>query len=186
MGHAGVEMQMRKSRTLTVGYSGILWRIRRDPSSRPSCTVNPGFPLGSGNWSCFGETRDRRILYSCQEYWVARELHQGIQVSLVGGACDIKDAAMAIPLKVVDRGGLLTGKLAEHVRERAQKLSHFGRVKECRVTVDGPGQHDLRGRIRVRIYLSLPDSEIAVNRQAAEDLPIAIRGSFDAADRRLE
>jgi len=94
---------------------------------------------------------------------------------------------MAIPLKIVDRGGLLTGKLAEHVRERTPKLSHFyDRVKECRVAVDGPGQHDLRGRIRVRIYLSLPGSEIAVNRQAAEDLPIAIRASFDAADRRLE
>ena len=94
---------------------------------------------------------------------------------------------MAIPLKVVDRGELLTGKLLEHVRERCQKLSHFfNRVKQCRVTVDGPGQHALRGRIRVRIYLSLPGSEIAINRLAAEDLPIAIRKSFDAADRRLE
>ena len=94
---------------------------------------------------------------------------------------------MTIPLKVVDRAGLLTGKLAEHVRERTQKLAHFyGRVKQCRVTIDGPGQHALRGRVRVRIYLSLPNSEIAINRQAAEDLPIALRESFDAADRRLE
>jgi len=94
---------------------------------------------------------------------------------------------MAIPLKVVDRAGLLTGELAEHVRERTQKLAHvYGRVKECRVTVDGPGQHALRGRVRVRIYLSVPGSEIAINRLAAEDLPIAIRKSFDAADRRLE
>ncbi len=118
---------------------------------------------------------------------MARELRQALQVSPVGGPCDDKDANMAIPLKLVDRGGLLTGRLAEHIRERTEKLSHFyDRVKECRVTVDGPGQHDLRGRIRVRIYLSLPGSEIAVNRQAAEDLPIAIRESFDAADRRLE
>ena len=94
---------------------------------------------------------------------------------------------MAIPLKVVDLGELLTGKLLEHVRERSEKLSHFyNRVKQCRVTVDGPGQHALSGRIRVRIYLSVPGSEIAINRLAAEDLPIAIRKSFDAADRRLE
>jgi hypothetical protein len=94
---------------------------------------------------------------------------------------------MVIPLKVVDHAGLLTGKLMEHVRERSEKLSHFcNRVKQCRVSVDGPGQHALRGRIRVRIYLSVPGSEIAVNRLAAEDLPIAIRKSFDAADRRLE
>ena len=94
---------------------------------------------------------------------------------------------MPIPLKVVDRGDLLTASLAERVRERTQKLSQFyTRVKECRVTVDGPGQHSLRGRVRIRIYLSLPGSEIAINRLAADDLPIAIRESFDAAVRRLE
>ncbi|MBI3855211.1 MAG: HPF/RaiA family ribosome-associated protein [Planctomycetes bacterium] len=93
---------------------------------------------------------------------------------------------MPIPLKVVDRAGRLTGKLAEHVRERTEKLSQFyGRVKQCRVTVDGPGQHALRGRVRVRIYLSLPGSEIAINRLSAEELPIALRKTFDAADRLL-
>jgi ribosome-associated translation inhibitor RaiA len=94
---------------------------------------------------------------------------------------------MPIPLKVVDRAGLLTGSLAEHVRERTQKLSqHYGRIRQCRVTVDGPGQHALRGRVRVSIYLSVPGAEIAINRLAAEDLPIAIRESFDAAARRME
>ena len=97
------------------------------------------------------------------------------------------NATMPIPLKVVDHAGLLTAKLAVHVQERTEKLStFFGRVKRCRVTVDGPGQHALRGRVRVRVHLTLPDSEIEVNRQAGEDLPIAIRESFDAADRRLE
>src|SRR5689334_21173452 len=105
----------------------------------------------------------------------------------VGNAGGGKDATMAIPVKVVDRGELLTRKLMKLVRERSERLSHFyNRVKQCRVTVDGPGQHALRGRIRVRIYLSVPGSEIAINRLAAEDLPIAIRKSFDAADRRLE
>ena len=94
---------------------------------------------------------------------------------------------MTIPLKLVDRGGLLSSILAARIRELTQKLAQsYGRVKECRVTVDGPGQHSLRGRVRVRIYLSLPSSEIAINRLAAEDLPSAIRGSFDAAARRLE
>ncbi|MBI3857502.1 MAG: HPF/RaiA family ribosome-associated protein [Planctomycetes bacterium] len=94
---------------------------------------------------------------------------------------------MPIALKLVDRGNLLSASLAEHIRERARKLGHFfGRVKECRVTVDGPGQHPLKGRIRVRIYLSVPGSEIAINRQTGADLPLAIRESFDAADQRLE
>ena len=94
---------------------------------------------------------------------------------------------MPIPLKLVDRGKLLSESLAGHIRERTEKLGHFfGSVRECRVTVDGPGQHPLRGRIRIRIYLSVPDSEIAINRQTGADLPMAIRESFDAADQRLQ
>ena len=94
---------------------------------------------------------------------------------------------MTVPFKLADHGKLLTEGLAEHIRERADKLGHFyNGVRECRVTVDGPGQHPLRGRVRVRITLSLPDSEIAINRQTGADLPMAIRESFDAADQRLE
>jgi ribosome-associated translation inhibitor RaiA len=94
---------------------------------------------------------------------------------------------MAIPLRVVDRGNLLSGILAEHIRERSEKLGHFfGRIKQCSVTVDGPGQHALPGRVRVRITLSVPGSEIAINRQTGADLRVAIRESFDAAGQRLE
>ena len=94
---------------------------------------------------------------------------------------------MPIPLKVMDRGKLLQGDLEEHIRERTEKLSHFfDRVKRCRVIIDGPGQHLLRDRVRVRIQLTVPGSEIAITRQGGADLPIAIRAAFDAADRRLE
>lgn len=94
---------------------------------------------------------------------------------------------MPIPLKLTDRGNLLQGDLEEHIRERTDKLAHFfGRVKRCRVIIDGPGQHPLRDRVRVRIQLTVPGSEIAITRQGGEDLPIAIRAAFDAADRRLE
>lgn len=94
---------------------------------------------------------------------------------------------MLIPLKLVDRGRLLTEPLAEHIRERTDKLGHFFEtVQQCRVTVDGPGQHPLNARIRVRIYPSVPGSEIAINRQSGADLPMAIREFFDAADQRLE
>jgi hypothetical protein len=44
----------------------------------------------------------------------------------------------------------------------------------------------LRGRVRVRITLTVPGSKIAINRQTGADLPMAIRESFDAADQRLE
>lgn len=94
---------------------------------------------------------------------------------------------MPIRLKIVDRGRLVSEDLAEHIRERTEKLGHFfGRVKQCHVTVDGPDQHPLRGRIRVRIRIHVPDSEIVIDRQAGATLPIAVRESFDAADQRLE
>ncbi|HVR87375.1 MAG TPA: HPF/RaiA family ribosome-associated protein [Planctomycetota bacterium] len=94
---------------------------------------------------------------------------------------------MPIPLKLEDRGKLLSDGLAGHIQERVQKLGHFfGQIQGCRVTVDGPGQHPLKGRIRIRIQLSVPGREIAVNRQTGADLAMAIRESFDAADQRLE
>lgn len=94
---------------------------------------------------------------------------------------------MSLPLKLLDQGRLLSPNLVEHIRERANKLSRFfGRVKECRVTVDGAGQHSRAGRVRVRVYLQLEDARIAINRRSAEDLATAIRMSFDAADQRLE
>ena len=94
---------------------------------------------------------------------------------------------MPAPLKLEDPGKLLSMRLAEHVRVRAAKLGHFfGRVKQCRVVVDGPGQHPLPGRFRVRVYLQVPDGRIVISRRTGEDLPMAIRESFDAADQRLE
>jgi ribosome-associated translation inhibitor RaiA len=94
---------------------------------------------------------------------------------------------MTVRTKIVDQGRLLSPRLAAHIAERAQKLEHFFEgVEACRVRVDGPGQHPLHGRIRVRIYVSVPGTEIAINRQTGQDLPMAIRESFDAADQRLE
>jgi len=92
-----------------------------------------------------------------------------------------------IPLKLVDHGKLLTAGLTLHIQERTEKLGHFFEgIKGCRVTVDGPGNHPLRGRVRVRISLALPDEQIAINRQSGADLPMAIRESFDAADQKVE
>ncbi len=94
---------------------------------------------------------------------------------------------MPIPLKLVDHEKLLSADLAEHVQERTEKLGHFfSRIKRCRVVVDGPGRHEMRGRVRVRVYVTLPDSEITIDRQTGADFPMAIRESFDAADQRLE
>jgi ribosome-associated translation inhibitor RaiA len=89
-------------------------------------------------------------------------------------------------LQVIDQGRLLTPVLAGRIEDRAFKLAHyFDGVEECRVRVDGPGPHHRQGRIRVRIHLTVSGSGIAINHRTGEDLPAAIRDSFDAADHRL-
>ncbi|HZN62957.1 MAG TPA: HPF/RaiA family ribosome-associated protein [Planctomycetota bacterium] len=94
---------------------------------------------------------------------------------------------MVIPLKVVDRDRLLPADLMQRLRKRTQKLAHFfDGVEECRLSVDGPGQHPLAERVRVRLYLSVSGTEVAVSHQSGEDLSIALRSAFDAADRRLK
>jgi ribosome-associated translation inhibitor RaiA len=94
---------------------------------------------------------------------------------------------LPIPLTLIDPAHLLTKGQAEHIQERTDKLGHFfDRIKACRVNVDPPGPDVAKGRFRVRITLSVPNAQIAVNRQTGADLPMAIRESFDAADQRLE
>ncbi len=94
---------------------------------------------------------------------------------------------MSIPLKLIDPSHLVSRQLAEHIKDRTEKFAHFFEgVRECRVTVDPPGPDAQKGRFRVRITISVPNSQIAVNRQTGADLPMAIRESFDAADQRLE
>ncbi len=94
---------------------------------------------------------------------------------------------MPTRLTIIDHAHLLNDHLAEHIKDRTDKFGHFFEgVKECRVTVDPPGPDVEKGRFRVRITLSVPNSQIAINRQTGADLPMAIRESFDAADQRLE
>ena len=93
---------------------------------------------------------------------------------------------MSIRLKVIDHAHLLNDRLEDHIKDRTEKFGHFFEgIKECRVTVDPPGPEIEKGRFRVRITISVPNSQIAINRQTGADLPMAIRESFDAADQRL-
>ena len=75
------------------------------------------------------------------------------------------------------------------IRERAAKLERYADVvQRCDVWVDSPHEHHRNGRLyAVRILLTVPGGEIAVDLQPAEeDVYVAIRQAFDAARRRLE
>jgi len=74
------------------------------------------------------------------------------------------------------------------IREKAAKLeTYYDGIVRCRVTVAAPvGHHHRGGSYTVRIDLTVPGTELVVNRQENEELSIAIREAFDAMQRQLE
>lgn len=78
--------------------------------------------------------------------------------------------------------------LEDHLRKKAEKLEHFyRRIHRCRVTINIPQKHKHQGKLfRVSIDLSVPGKELVVNRKLHEDVYVAIRDAFLAAERKLE
>lgn len=79
------------------------------------------------------------------------------------------------------------------VEERLDRLERrYGRLTGCKVVIESPHRHQHQGRIHhVRVQLAVPGAEIVVGRDPAEnhaheDVYVAIRDAFDAAERRLE
>ncbi len=95
---------------------------------------------------------------------------------------------MQIPLQITIRGIEHSDALETHIRDKAEKLDEFyDRIMSCRVVVEVPHKHRQQGKqFTVRIDIGVPGSEIAVNRDHAEDVYVALRDAFDAAKRQLE
>ena len=75
------------------------------------------------------------------------------------------------------------------IRERVDRLSHFsGEIQKCQVWIESPHRHHRKGRLYgVRIRLTVPGEEIAIETQPTEDdVYVSIRDAFDAARRKLE
>jgi ribosomal subunit interface protein len=81
----------------------------------------------------------------------------------------------------------------ERIHERVGRLERiFDRITTCHVTVQAPHQHHHKGRIfDVRVDLRVPGAELVTKHEgsqnhAHEDVYVALRDAFDAAERRLE
>ena len=74
------------------------------------------------------------------------------------------------------------------ILEKAKKLDRFyDRIMGCRVAVEAPQRRHHQGKLfKVRIDLTVPGSELVVNRVENEDLYVAIRDAFEAAYRMME
>lgn len=100
---------------------------------------------------------------------------------------------MKLPLQITFRDIPHSEALEDKVRAKAAKLDRFcDRITGCRVVLSAPHRHHQSGNLyNVRIELSVPGDEIVVTRephqhQAHEELGIAIRDAFNAAQRQLQ
>jgi len=95
---------------------------------------------------------------------------------------------MELPLQITSHDFALTAGLEAEIRDRADRLdSYYDRIMRCRVVIEAPvGHHRHGGPFKVRLDLTVPRGELVVNRQADEDLLVAIRDAFDAMRRQLE
>jgi ribosomal subunit interface protein len=95
---------------------------------------------------------------------------------------------MKTPLQITFRDLPHSDAVETHIREKAGKLEQiFSGLIGCRVVLEQPAKHHQQGKpFNVRIDLTVPGSEIVVDRQENEDVYVALRDAFDAARRQLE
>ena len=99
---------------------------------------------------------------------------------------------MQMPLQVTFRNMEPSEAVEAKIRERAAKLDLFyDRLMGCRVIVEAPhGRHHQGKLYHVRVDLTVPGGELVVSREPAarhshEDVYVAVRDAFNAAERRL-
>lgn len=92
------------------------------------------------------------------------------------------------PVQITIRDLPASTALEDHIRKKAQKLSQYcRRINSCRIVITIPQKHKHHGKLYcVRIDLTVPGKEIAVNRKMDEDVYVAIRDAFRASERKLE
>ena len=95
---------------------------------------------------------------------------------------------MELMLQITTRDIPHSEALESHIRQKAEKLDKFyPHIMACRVVVELPHKHKQQGRIfDVHLDITVPGSELVVNRVANEDVYVAVRDAFDAAKRQLE
>jgi ribosomal subunit interface protein len=99
---------------------------------------------------------------------------------------------MQLPLQITFRGMEASAAVETQIRARSAELDqYYDRIMRCRVVVEAPHRHHHQGKLfHVRVDMTVPGGELVVNREptahhAYEDVYVAIRDAFDAAQRQL-
>lgn len=95
---------------------------------------------------------------------------------------------MKIPVHIQFQGMEASDALEASAREHAHRLESFAPdIMACRVHIDMLQKHQHQGQpFGVRIDLTLPGHELAVNRVQNEDVYVALRDAFDNMKRQVE
>jgi ribosomal subunit interface protein len=95
---------------------------------------------------------------------------------------------MQIPLEISTRDVTLSPQIEAELSKRAGKLErHFNRITSCRIALERPtgNHHHDGGPYRVRVDVTVPGMELVADKQA-DEIFIAIRDAFEAAERQME
>lgn len=100
---------------------------------------------------------------------------------------------MQVPVEIRFQNMDRSATVEDAIRERVAKLERFAEdIVSCRVSVEAPHKHHRQGKIfHVAVDLRVPGGEVVASRDpganhAHEDVYVAIRDAFDAAQRRLQ
>ena len=99
---------------------------------------------------------------------------------------------MQLTPQITFRGMSSSEAIDANLRKHIEKLEAFyDRIMGCRIVVDTSHRHHQGNLYDIRIDLTVPGKELVVNRtppadQKHEDIYVAIRDAFDAAERILK
>lgn len=99
---------------------------------------------------------------------------------------------MQLNPQITFRGISSSAAIDTNLRNHIDKLEEFyDRIMNCRVMVETSHRHHQGNLYHIRIDLTVPGGELVVNRdppehQQSEDIYVAIRDAFNAAERELK
>lgn len=95
---------------------------------------------------------------------------------------------MRDPVEITLRGVAESRALRRYISDEARRLEReFDRIEACHVVVEALHQRGLPGaQYAARINITLPGTEVVVNREHSEDVYVALHAAFDAASRQLK
>jgi len=92
------------------------------------------------------------------------------------------------PVEIILRGVPHSGALELYIGEQAGKLDQVcNRLRSCHVVAEALHRPKQQGaQFAVRLNITLPGTEVVVNREHGEDVYMAVRDAFDAAGLQLK